>query len=72
MPQWQVRLHVAAGMLPLGQRDVGEGEGLVGDLAEQVAEMLIARPRFLSSVCAMYQGAHAVSVAANMASLARE
>ena len=34
--------------------------------------MMLSRPRFLSSVCAMYQGAHAVSVAANIASLALE
>jgi len=34
--------------------------------------MMLSRPRFLSSVRAMYQGAHAVSVAANIASRARE
>ena len=33
---------------------------------------MFSRPRFLSSVRAMYQGAHGVSVAANMASRARE
>jgi hypothetical protein len=34
--------------------------------------MMLRRPRFLLSVCAMYHGAHAVSVAANIASLALE
>ncbi len=33
---------------------------------------MLSRPRFLSSVCATNHGAHAVSVAANMASRARE
>ena len=33
---------------------------------------MLSRPRFLSSVWATYQGAHAVSVAANIASRARE
>ena len=34
--------------------------------------MMLSRARFLSSASAMYQGAHAVSVAANIASLALE
>ena len=34
--------------------------------------MMLRRPRFLSSVSAMYQAPHAVSVAANIASLALE
>ena len=34
--------------------------------------MMLRRPRFLSSVCATYHGAHDVSVAANIASRARE
>ena len=34
--------------------------------------MMLSRPRFLSSVWAMYHGAHGVSVAANIASRARE
>src|SRR5215472_8192596 len=38
VPQRQLRLLVAAGLLPLGQRDVAVGQRLVGDLAEQVAD----------------------------------
>jgi hypothetical protein len=38
VPQRQVGLHVASGVLPFGQRDVRGGERLVGDLAEQVAD----------------------------------
>ncbi len=34
--------------------------------------MMLSRPRILSSVRAMYQGAHGMSVASNMASRARE
>jgi hypothetical protein len=47
------------------------GERLVGNLAEQVADG-VEPGRFLSSLCAMYQGAHSVSVAANIASRALE
>ena len=35
---WQVRFRVATRLLPFGQRDVAVGEGLVGNLAEQVAD----------------------------------
>src|SRR5215475_13898310 len=38
VPQRQARLGVAAGALPLGQRDVAVRERLVGHLAEQVAD----------------------------------
>lgn len=34
--------------------------------------MMLSRPRFLSLVSAMYQGAQAVSVLRNMSSRARE
>ena len=34
--------------------------------------VMLSRPHFLSSVCAIYQGAHAVSAAADIASRARE
>jgi hypothetical protein len=38
MPQRQVRFRVATRLLPFGQRDVAVGEGLVGNLTEQVAD----------------------------------
>ena len=71
VPQRQVRLHVAAGPLPPGQRDVLLSSGLYGTWLSRWL-MMLSRPRFLSSVTATYQGAQAVSVAANMASRALE
>src|SRR5688572_27279918 len=38
VPQRAVWLHIAAGPLPLGQRDVLLDQWLVGDLAEQVVD----------------------------------
>ena len=56
--QRQVRLHVAVGVLALGQGHVARLQGLVRDLAQQVADDVETTLR-LSSVCATNQGAHA-------------
>ena len=51
VPQWQVRLDVAAGLLPFGQRDVPGDERLVGDLAEQGGMPVSPRTAALAAAC---------------------
>jgi len=71
VPQRQVWFGVAAGRLPSGQCDVPGGERLVRDLAQQVVDDVEPAALLVVGVRDV-PGAHPVSVAANIASLAPE
>ena len=70
--QREVRIDVATGPLALRQRDLIGARAARTARATSRCEMMLSRPRFLSSVFATNHGAHEVSVAASIRSRARE